>query len=358
MANTELDLLHLLAGYLDADQQAHALESFILNNFESIPNEYDIQRKRDHYWSIAHEVMTSLSDLITAPSLRLLAECEDRESLFWTPNWKWSDRQLTYTGPPYHRSVISLDAGLRLQHDLRLYNLAVATTSHVLWDLAQHKFPETRRSYSVEVDMEYPLRDLDGKSIVVSIDPDSDLDKDVKEAVASFIHPTLEPLLRLQLTHADLYPRRIEECDLLSTHERPLIGQYGVFAKHRIPDKTCVGIYGGVLLTNADRIMISDRRYLAKCPHPNTQNYFVNGENVMSLINTTFEYDSHGAIIGQDEQQINLRPLSVQCKTAEGNSISLIVFFADGDIEQGSELRWNYGYAREDLVDLLEYAAP
>jgi hypothetical protein len=235
-------------------------------------------------------------------------------------------------------------------HETRLAHVAKAAVSHVLWDLAKQEFPGVRKSYHSDIDAAYPLRDFDGNAVFVSPDDEADLDDELVSNVAPFLDQEISQATRRSLYQANLYVGNIEDGMLRLPQESALIGQLGAFATRAIPEKTCIGIYGGMLLDDFDRIMLADQRYLAKCP--GTSPRYVNGENILSLLNSTFQYDASGTIIGQGEQGINVHAQYIPCKTRDGASISPIALFANRNIEKGSELRWSYGYGNDALATL------
>jgi hypothetical protein len=70
----------------------------------------------------------------------------------------------------------------------------------------------------------------------------------------------------------------------------------------------------------------------------------------MSLLNTILLFDADGQVVAQDTRQHNVRSQPFSCKTTSGDVVSLIAFFSSQEIEQDSELRWNYGYDERALV--------
>lgn len=351
MKDTASDLVELLASCMTCEARIDTLEAYVLNRFDVTKNVRDVRAKRDLYWSIAHEIQAQAGALISQDSWqRLIAANTDCAKLFGAAPWDWRDRTLAQMGPRLPRDLASLDPDARMRHEIRLVNIAKATISHVLWDRAKHDFQGLRKTYHSDIDAAYPLRDIDGKAVFVSPDDDADLDDELVGSVAQFIDRGLSQAARGNLYQANLYAKKIDEGMLRSPQERSLIGQLGGFARRAIPANACIGLYGGMLLDNADRIMLPDQRYLAKCSDAGTR--YVNGENIVSLLNTTFLYDARGAITGQDEQGVNLHVRPFPCKTDEGTSISLIALFASRDIEKDSELRWSYGYTNDALADV------
>jgi hypothetical protein len=351
MKDKASDLVELLAPYETCEDQIETLEAYVLNRFEVTKNVRDVKAKRDLYWSIALEIQTQAAKLISKESWALLiAANADCAKLFDAAPWKWHDRALAQIGPRLPRNLASLNPDARMCHETRLAHVAKAAVNHVLRDLAKQEFPGVRKPYHPDIDAAYPLRDIDGNALFVSPDDEANCDDERVSNVAPFLDQGISQATRANLYQVNLYVEKIVEGKLLSQQERPLIGQLGAFARRAIPEKTCIGIYGGMLLDDFDRIMLADQRYLAKCPASST--CYVNGENILSLLNTTFRYDASGAIIGQGEQGINVHARYFPCKTGQGASISPIALFASRDIEKGSELRWSYGYDNDALAAL------
>jgi hypothetical protein len=216
-------------------------------------------------------------------------------------------------------------------------------------DPGRHGFSDTRRPYTPDADRDYPLRTSEGHDVNVAIDANPELNAQVLACVAPYIDPSLSRRARGHLYHANVYGRRLNESDLMRKEEKALTGQFGLFAKQDLAEGLCLGVYGGTLLQRYEIIALTDRRYLASVPLKEGKNQLMDGNNIMSLSNTCFEYDEAGMIVGQDAQLPNLQAKPVWCKTVEGASITVIVFFTRRDIRKGSELRWNYGYNRKAL---------
>jgi len=351
MKDKTSDLLELLAPHETCDDQIDTLEAYVLKRFDVTKNARDAKAKRDLYWSIAREIQAQAEKLISEESWRLLIAANmDRAKLFGAAPWKWHDRALAQIGPRLPRNLACLDPDARMRHESRLAHVAKAALSHVLWDLAKQEFPGVRKTYHSDIDAAYPLRDFDGNAVFASLNDEAHLDDELVSNVAPFLDPEISQATRRNLYQANLYVGKMDESMLRSPQEGALIGQLGVFARRAIPEKTCIGIYGGMLLDDFDRIMLADQRYLAKCP--GTSPRYVNGENILSLLNTTFQYDASGTIIGQGEQGINVHARYFRCKTGHGASISPIALFANRNIEKGSELRWSYGYGNDALAAL------
>jgi hypothetical protein len=334
-----------------ADEQIHALEAHVLRQFEAITGLGDATTKLNAFWSIADEILQQSRRLISQHSLAMLG-ARGRSDLFWNASWPWAEKARSEVGPSSPISVASLCPAMRSDHELRMFNLALATVDHVLWNLASSAFTAPRRDYEAVFDCAYPFRWLDGVPAVVQIDvnPGPDLSQVVFDRVGPYIDPAMSDADRAHLYAENLYYRRIIESDLLQPQEGALIGQWGVFSKQRIPEGTCIGVYGGTLLERESVIMLSDRRYLVKVTTPGMPEYFVSGDNVTSLMNSMFLFDEKGRVAAQDTRHHNVRPHAFRCKTTTGIVFSLIAFFASHEIEPDTELRWSYGYDDVALV--------
>ena len=313
------DLNEIVARHNNAEDQCRALTMHILRRFEAANNIDDAVGKKNAFWSIANAILQQSRRIISPQSRLALAASGGKEDVS------------------------------RANHELRMFKLAMGTVNHVLRDLAPREFIDPRRQYSAELDGDYPLRWTDGAPAIVEFDANPGLDPALLEGIKPYIDPLRSNADRSLLYLANLYSRRMSQDDLLCPQEKALIGQWGVFAKRFIPEGVCIGIYGGTLLEPKDLITIADRRYLAKAT-ATAQEYLVNGENVLSLMNTIFLFEPSGRIVAQDARQHNVRAQPFRCKTSSGIIVSLTAFFSSRGIEQDSELRWNYGYDEEALI--------
>lgn len=184
-----------------------------------------------------------------------------------------------------------------------------------------------------------PFRDADhGEIAIRSIDGDQAKFADVEP----FTGAGASRQARARASLRWLLPRRLEVSDLRSASEHPLLGQWGVFARVTIPAGTCVGVYGGQLLDDVDLFFLQDDRYLISASDVLGQ-VSVNGENITSLMNTLFDVDAQGAVIGHPPAGYNVVPESFRVTFRHGWRARIRAFRAAEDIPAGSELRWNYG---------------
>jgi hypothetical protein len=345
------DLGQRLASCGHGEDRIAVIEHHVLNRFAETAGLQDLKAKRDRYWSIAHELLSAAQSLISQHSLRRLIAMGDVGSrLIGTPPLQWSDRTPAQIGPPAPLSLEPASEEARLYREFWLLNVVKAAIAHVLWDRAKHTFPDLRKRWDPSIDAAYPYRDIDDRPVHLLSDLEAEGLGKAIDAVVPFIDAHVGTAARRSLYSANLYPARIDAARLQSPREHALIGQAGVFAARTIADHTCIGVYGGMLLDNADRIMLADQRYLARCPGAQTR--YVNGENMLSLLNTTLRYDENGGVAGQGNTGINVSAYAIRCKAQDGTPQSFIALFTKGEVERDRELRWSYGYNERSLVEL------
>jgi hypothetical protein len=343
------DLSDIVAAHFDVEEQCRALEAHVLQRFEAARSVRDAENRRKAYWAVAHAIAGQGRQLISEQSLAAIV-ASGGNGRFWNKSWSWAEKLQSEVGPlPQSRRVAGLDSGSRANHELRLFNLVLGAVNHVLWDLAPHEFAASRRQYSAGLDGDYPFRWADGTLAMIELDANPDLDAARLEGIRPFLDGARTRDDRARLYHANLYSRRMNERDLTCSHEAALVGQWGVFARRRIPPEMCLGVYGGTLLSQEDLITIADRRYLAKGMATEPE-YVVNGENITSLMNTMLVFDVNGRVVAQDTRQHNVLAQPFSGRTASGAVVSLVALFSSCEIEEHAELRWNYGYDEQALV--------
>jgi hypothetical protein len=196
-----------------------------------------------------------------------------------------------------------------------------------------------RPAFRIEACGDYPFRDADHGEVRISeVLGDAAGYADVEP----FTCPGVGRRVRAAACLRWLAPRRVTEADLRSPGERALIGQWGVFARQAIPAGTCLGIYGGLLLDEVDLFLLQDDRYLMSASDVLGQ-VAVNGENIMSLMNTLFEIDAHDDVTGHPAEGYNVTAASYRVALRHGWQARIRAFRASQDIPAGRELRWNYG---------------
>jgi hypothetical protein len=330
----------------------HALEAHIAQCFDAARQMRDDESRKNAFWSIAAEVLEQSRQLISDDSRKLLyAERTTGSSpQFWNGTWPWADKMRSEIGPRLPAWIAALNPAARAHHELRLFNLALATVNHALWDEASRAFSLPTRSYTLERDGAYPFRWPDGSPAVVDIGPNPALDPALAAAIRPYIDAALPHAHRERLYRENFHGRRMAQRDLAHPGEIALIGQWGAFAKRRIPEGVCLGVYGGTLLDYESTIMLADRRHLANVSTSGGPGYYVNGESVTSLMNTLFTFDTQGLVAAQSPGPYNVRAQAFGATTANGVPLSLVAFFSSFEIEQDTELRWNYGLDEMALV--------
>ncbi|MEJ0003010.1 MAG: tetratricopeptide repeat protein [Pararobbsia sp.] len=352
------DWVSIVAGHDQPDEQLQALEAHIRECFEftepiaGAASSKAASSKKDAFWAVARTILEQSNRLLSDASRAVLRaeSAAGTPPQFWSGSWSWARKMQSEIGPRMPSKLAALTPPARAHHELRLFNLALATVNHVLWDEASRAFTSPTQPYAAESDGAYPLRWADGSTALVEIGPNPTLDDALLTRIRPYLDPTLPAAGREQLYRHNLYCRRLHEGDLVQPEERALIGQWGVFAKRRIPEGTCIGVYGGTLLDHESTIMLADRRYLTSVSVAEGPDYYVTGENITSLMNTLFAFDDKGHIVAQSDQPYNVRAQACEVITTGGIPLSLIAFFSARNIEQDTELRWNYGYTEVALV--------
>jgi hypothetical protein len=335
-----------------ADQQYQALEAHIARCFDHVAQIHDDEARKNTFWSVARAILSRSGQLISDDSRQALyAEgVAGGRVEFWNGTWPWADKIRSEVGPRLPARIAMLNPLARARHELRLFNLALATVNHVLWDRASCSFSYPCRRYASELDGTYPFRWPDGSAAHVEVVGQSTLDRAFAASVMRYIDPALSDTDRAYLYRENFYGRRMEQSDLIRPEEHALIGQWGAFAQRRIAEGVCLGVYGGTLLDYESTIMLAERRHLANVSTSSGPGYYVNGENVTSLMNTLFTFDTHARIVAQSPGPYNVRAQAFDAVTASGIPLSLIAFFSACEIERDSELRWNYGLDETALV--------
>jgi|GEM_PF-532009 len=204
-----------------------------------------------------------------------------------------------------------------------------------------------RRMWRQDLCGDYPFRDVDhGPCHVLDAD---DLSKPARSGrrysyvdVFPFACPSTSKSERAALYNDLMQVRSLVEQDLKTPDEQALIGQRGVFAKVQIAAGTCLGIYGGQLLDEYDLFLVMDGRYLLSASDEPGR-VCVNGETMLSLVNTLFVADENGEKKRHPPTGYNVEVAFFPAQLLHGWAISVPALFATEDIAAGEELRWNYG---------------
>ena len=202
----------------------------------------------------------------------------------------------------------------------------------------RHRDRVARRDYAAEHAGDPPFRDADhGVVHVVDVLDRLEAFADVEPYTDAGVGRRTRAAHALRL----LEPRRIAAADLRSPREAARIGPRGLFARHDIAAGTCRGVYGGQLLDDVDLFLLDDDRYLMSASDPIGE-VAVNGENLLSLMNTLFLFDADGRPDGHPVAGYNVRGESFRVRLRHGWTARIHAFRASEDIPAGRELRWNY----------------
>jgi hypothetical protein len=229
----------------------------------------------------------------------------------------------------------------------RLVGAGATRWSHLLARFRHEHRERVQRRVDGDFGMRaFPLRDPDhGAARLVDIAPASLPNALGQRLPAQQVLPFLEPHVRGR-TRAGLYqrwlvPGRLEAHHLRGEHEGPLLGQWGVFARHAVPAGTCVGVFGGLLLDEADGLALRNHRHaLSASATPGVA--AINGENILSLVNTLFETDDRGTWTGHPATGYNAEMARFDVRLQHGWDVQVVACVTMQDIPAGHELRWNY----------------
>jgi len=159
-----------------------------------------------------------------------------------------------------------------------------------------------------------------------------------------------------------LHLRTFTHSDIQVEGEQLLVGQSMVTAKIRLNKGEVLGVYSGELIPyhiahrRRDPYIIDVMLKKSSTTHPRVMPVVLSGTNILSRINTTFEY-ANGRPVRQAASGYNVEiaPFVVETLNTEGvkEKYMLTGMFASETIEPGTELRWNYAYTERDIQHLF-----
>ncbi|MCF4997321.1 hypothetical protein GIW70_09400 [Pseudomonas syringae] len=216
----------------------------------------------------------------------------------------------------------------------------------------------------------YPLRDPSGKPIRIR----KLQTRFTLSSGEQYTSDQIKPYIKFEgyeqvarLYEEKMQIRTFTEADVKVPGENALVGQLMVVANRRIAKGEILGVYGGVVMP-AKLIGSKDQTFVMKAgihhsygdgeliPNPMA----VVGDNIISRINTHFDYDDAGKPIRQSAEGYNTVVVAflVEADRVLGGSTVrknywLNTVFALEDIPAGTELRFDYGYAEDDVRQLL-----
>ncbi len=211
-----------------------------------------------------------------------------------------------------------------------------------------------RRMFDRANNGRYPLRDLKGRAMRIK-----SLQTRSKSLTtnATFSSDGVKPYIQWEGFErvARLYEDKLEVTPFNAAHQkRPeesvLIGQATVISRKPIKQGEALGVYGGELIPNPIAAYRKDPYLLDIQPmssRPGNDLPSLSGDNVLSRINTIFEYEG-GQPVRQASTGYNVEVARFEVETQVDSEprklAALSAFFASEDIPAGAELRWNYQY--------------
>lgn len=212
----------------------------------------------------------------------------------------------------------------------------------------------------------YPLRDVAGRPIRIR-----KLETKVRLANGElYTSEQIKPYIKFE-GHEDvamLYEQKLQwriftEADVKVPGEKALIGQSMVVANRRIAKGEAIGVYGGVI-TPARFVrryeqtfsMLAGMRLQYGPGQMLPDPLSILGDNIISRINTNFEYNEAGKPIRQapDGYNVVAVPFDIEAQQWVGDKqvtrdFILNMVFASQDIPAGTELRLDYNYKEHQM---------
>lgn len=202
-----------------------------------------------------------------------------------------------------------------------------------------------RRQFDPAANGKFPIRDVAGNALGVrTIAAHDETGAYSFDLIAPFLDRGASAAQRAAL-YAGLECREFLAADMKSPHESALIGERMVCARGAIEKGACLGVYGGVLVRDVALNYLRDETYLFGVSMPSARHRAViDGDNILSRINTTFDYTSEGKPCRHAAEGYNVVSAAFRAELDDGTRVMIPVFFAHRAIAPGEELRLDYGY--------------
>lgn len=212
----------------------------------------------------------------------------------------------------------------------------------------------------------YPLRDLYGRPMRIKSLQTRSRSLTSNETFSSDL---IKPYIQWEGYErvARLYEDKLEVTPFTAAHQKfaeesALIDQSTVITRKPIKKGEALGVYGGELIPHHVAAYRQDPYLLdikPMPPPPAAPPLTLSGDNVLSRINTIFEYDA-GRPVRQAATGYNVEAARFDVDTQVGNHsldrVSLMALFASEDIPAATELRWNYQYNEATIRALFSDA--
>lgn len=180
-----------------------------------------------------------------------------------------------------------------------------------------------------------------------------------------FVSPSLSEQERAAL-YSKLRCVPMDESHLKHINEQVMIdnGDDTVVATEDIPAGACLGAYGGFGLEKDFRVEypdidsedddpdVDDTYLVGKGRKYEGDIQFVDGNNILSRINTLFKWEGKD-VVAQEKEGYNVRFVDMKAVTKEGKTELITFVFATEDIKAGQQLRVNYHYNQQTLGKLF-----
>lgn len=190
------------------------------------------------------------------------------------------------------------------------------------------------------------------------------------ELVKPFLDPLLSEESRRELYSQNVRIDTFTQNDVstnkyLQFTERYLVGQKKLSAKRDLKKDTCIGVYGGqVLSKNAladmDRASLNN---LMKCDWA-WDRFVLDGDGPMTMMNTIFELNQEGNNIAQATSGYNVNKFLIDSGLEKDSPLysdlkifNFAAFFTAKDVREGEELKWDYGYSSKEINLVLSRCA-
>jgi hypothetical protein len=236
-----------------------------------------------------------------------------------------------------------------------------------------------RRVYDRANNGRYPLRDLNGQPMRIRF-----IQSEGRSARRgeTFSKNLIMPFIQWEGFEkvAALYDDKLKVVHFTAAHQRfaeesSLIGQFTVVTTRAIKKGEALGVYGGELVPLHIAEIRNDPYLLDIFVHRHAHSsqggaahsrqispdVALSGDNVLSRINTLFEYEN-GKPARQARSGYNVVNASFMVDTQVGEQpmtrLLLTGFFASEDLAAGTELRWNYGYSDALIERMFEELPP
>ena len=181
--------------------------------------------------------------------------------------------------------------------------------------------------------------------------------KQVKPFLSPFLTETKRATLYDKLSVIEL-PKQAK--DLKNPLEKGLCGQNEVVASKFIPKGTCIGVYGGRIFDGGKvfrnlppeilKLLKGIDTYFMAVSNYGDHGPIIDGDNILSRINTTFDYNKYNKPFRQaPASAYNLERVDFEAELVNGMGARIPTLFTTKDIEPNTALRYDYELTPEKI---------